>query len=147
MAGRFFIGILALSGLFSLGCAPEPGLTERGLAPCPDRPNCVSSQATDEKQATPPLTYGGSRQAAMERLVVLVSELPRTKIITRTTDYLHVEFRSKWFRFVDDVEFWLPPDEPGALHIRSASRLGYSDMGVNRKRVENIRELFSTRTP
>ncbi|HEY9647011.1 MAG TPA: DUF1499 domain-containing protein, partial [Chroococcidiopsis sp.] len=67
--------------------------------------------------------------------------LERTKIITATSDYLYAEFSSKLMGFVDDVEFYLSPAD-GVIHVRSASRLGQSDLGVNRKRIEDIRAAF-----
>ena len=139
-----YLGIIAMAGLTLSACSPSPGLSDRGLASCPDKPNCVSSQSTEKSHAIAPLTYTGSRDEALTHIVTLVVALPRTKLITEADDYLHFEFRSKWFRFVDDVEFWLPKEQPGVIHIRSASRLGYSDLGVNRKRMEQIRELLHT---
>ncbi len=139
-----YLNIIAIAGLTLYACSTSPGLSNRGLSPCPDKPNCVSSQSSDKSHAITPLTYTGSPDAALKRLVTLVAAQPRTKLITEEDDYLHFEFRSKWFRFVDDVEFWLPKEQPGIIHIRSASRLGYSDLGVNRKRMEQIREVFST---
>ena len=139
-----YLGLAAMAGLALSACSSTSGLSDRGLAPCPDKPNCVSSQSRDDAHAIAPLAYTGSREAALKRIVAIVSDLPRTRIITEAKDYLHVEFRSKWFRFVDDVEFWLPEDQPRVIQIRSASRLGYSDLGVNRKRMEQIRALFET---
>ena len=67
--------------------------------------------------------------------------MPRSKVVSNKENFLHVEFTSKIFRFVDDVEFYF--NEPGVIHFRSASRIGYSDMGVNRDRIEEIRHLFA----
>ncbi len=78
---------------------------------------------------------------ARKRLVDIVGAMPRTTIVAEREDYLHVEFRSRLFRFVDDVEFYLE-DERGLIQFRSASRLGYSDMGVNRRRMEKICHRF-----
>jgi len=136
------LGIVAMTGLALSACNSLSGLSDRGLSPCPDKPNCVSSHSSDDAHAIASLAYTGSREAALKRLKTLVTGLPRTKVITETENYLHVECRSKWFRFVDDVEFWLPESQPGVIHLRSAARLGYSDLGVNRKRVENIRSQF-----
>ena len=129
-------------GAATSACTSGPGLSGQGLASCPNTPNCVSSQSRDKKHNIPPLTYTGSRDQALEVLASVVSALPRTKIIKKREDYLHIEFRSRWLRFVDDVEFWLPEQMPGTIHLRSASRLGYSDLGVNRRRMEQIRALF-----
>jgi uncharacterized protein (DUF1499 family) len=135
------LGILGALVLM-IGCgATEIGLRPDGLAPCPGSPNCVSSQAEDEKHRIEPLAYPGSRQAAQEKIKALIAGMERTTIIADRADYMHVEFRSRWFKFVDDVEFWFPEDA-ALIHLRSASRVGYSDMGVNRKRVDRIRALF-----
>ena len=77
----------------------------------------------------------------MQRIKELVEEMPRTKIVTVEDNYLHAEFRSSVFRFVDDVEFLIDPKER-AIHFRSASRVGYSDFGVNRRRMEQIEKGF-----
>ena len=66
--------------------------------------------------------------------------MPRARVSMNTGEFLHIEFTSKVFRFIDDVEFYF--DEPGILHFRSASRIGHSDMGVNRDRMEEIERLF-----
>lgn len=105
---------------------------------CPDTPNCVSSQAVDAEHAIEPIAFSGPAAEAMQRLVTVLDELPRSKAVTRSDSYLHYEFRSLLFRFVDDVECLLDADN-GVIHIRSASRVGRSDLGVNRKRVERIR--------
>ena len=78
----------------------------------------------------------------MQRIKDLVAEMPRSKIVTVEASYLHVEFRSAFFRFVDDVEFLIDTEDQ-VIHFRSASRVGYSDLGVNRRRMERIREAFS----
>ena len=131
-------GVLA----FPACCATvDIGLREGGLAPCPDRPNCVSSQARDEKHRIEPLSYRGSREWAYENLKAVIGRMGHARIIADTEDYLHVEFRSRWLKFIDDVEFWFP-EKVSLIHIRSASRVGYSDLGVNRKRTDRIRALF-----
>ena len=133
------IGIL----IFSIGCkAPGIGLTPAGLPLCPDSPNCVSSQAGTGKQAVRPLTYSTDRSTAFAKIKQIVSNQNNATIMVETSDYLHAEFRSKFMGFVDDMEFWFPEDQP-VIHLRSASRLGYSDFGVNRKRVQHIRALFT----
>ncbi len=89
-----------------------------------------------------PIPFTGSSDEAMQRIKTLVAEMPRTKIVTVADNYLHVEFRSAFFRFVDDVEF-LVDSETQIIHFRSASRVGDSDFGVNRDRMEQIRKAFS----
>jgi uncharacterized protein (DUF1499 family) len=115
------------------------GIRDGKLAPCPNKPNCVSSQAGDRKHATPPLTFSGDPAVAMQKLVGVVQAMARTRIIESKTDYLYAEFSTAVMGFVDDVEFYC---DGKVIHVRSASRLGYSDFGVNRNRVEAIRQAF-----
>jgi uncharacterized protein (DUF1499 family) len=111
------------------------------LPPCPSSPNCVSTQAQDEGHAIAPIRYRKSRVEAKEALKEVIRSLPRTKLVEEDESYLHYEFTSLLLRFVDDVEF-LFDDEPKTIHFRSASRTGYSDLGVNRKRMEEVRVLL-----
>jgi uncharacterized protein (DUF1499 family) len=111
------------------------------LPPCPATPNCVSSQATDPEHAIAPIAYTGSPAAAMQRMQVVLSALARSTPVKQSTTYLHYEVRSLIFRFVDDVECLLEPAD-SVIQIRSAARTGYSDFGVNRRRVERIRKAF-----
>lgn len=119
-------------------------MSQRILPPCPTSPNCVSTQAQDEGHAIPPLRYRKSRAEAKEALKEVVRSLPRTKLIEEDEAYLHYEFTSLLLRFVDDVEF-LFDDETKTIHFRSASRTGYSDLGVNRKRMQDIGSLVDGR--
>lgn len=111
------------------------------LPPCPDSPNCVSSQADDERHFIEPLSYSGDAQVAWDILVSIVQSWKRTMILEEEDHYLHAGVRSLVFRFVDDVELLLNP-EAKRIHVRSASRTGYSDFGVNRRRVEQLRKVF-----
>lgn len=114
-------------------------MTRRTLAPCPSSPNCVSTLAGEDSQhAIGPYPYRKSRADAKEFLKAVVANLPRTKLVHEEEDYLHYEFTSLLLRFVDDVEFVF--DDPSkTIHFRSASRTGYSDLGVNRRRMEKLR--------
>lgn len=129
-----------------LGCsAYRPlnlGITDGKLSPCPDSPNCVSSQSSDKRHFIEPLRYEGTEQMAMERLIEVIQEMKRCRIITMEDHYIHAEFTSAFFRFVDDVEFYFD-SEAKIIHMRSASRIGYSDFGVNRQRMEKVRSLFN----
>ncbi|MFA5180915.1 MAG: DUF1499 domain-containing protein [Syntrophales bacterium] len=140
-----FFGLAFFSLFFLCACTgirqADPGAQNGRLSPCPDRPNCVSSQSADPRHAIRPLSYQGTRADASERLLKLLRSMPRVQVVTATPDYIHAEFTSRIFRFVDDVEFVFAGDDNN-IQIRSASRLGYSDFGVNRKRVETIREAF-----
>ena len=115
-------------------------MNPRTLGPCPSSPNCVSTQAQDEGHAIAPFRYRKSRAEAKEVLKEVIRSLPRTKLVEEDESYLHYEFTSLLLRFVDDVEF-LFDDETKTIHFRSASRTGYGDMGVNRKRMEQVRTL------
>ncbi len=95
----------------------------------------------DKKHHVEPLSFGAEPARAWQALVLSIKSLPRSKIIEQSQDYLHAEFTSRVFRFVDDVEFVLDPGK-NVIQVRSASRIGYGDFGVNRRRVESIREQF-----
>ncbi|MHC4400675.1 MAG: DUF1499 domain-containing protein [Planctomycetota bacterium] len=99
-----------------------------GVAECPSSPNCVSTQASVTDHRMEPIPFTGSPDKAMQRIKDLVAEMPRAKIVTMEDSFLHAEFRSSLFRFVDDVEFLIDPEEQ-VLHFRSASRVGHSDFG------------------
>lgn len=137
--------LLLLPAVLLVGCqGTRPanlGARDGRLLPCPSTPNCVSSQATDEEHRIAPLAYSESVNEAMNRLKEIVRSFPRTAVVTDTGAYLHVEFTSALFRFVDDVEF-LADASTKVIHVRSASRLGTSDLGVNRKRVEELRRRW-----
>lgn len=117
------------------------GLTEGRLRSCPKSPNCVCSQDQDTGHQIEPLRITGVPREAWDRLRDLILELPRTRIVSRDDHYLHAEFTTPLMRFVDDVEFLLD-ETAGVIHVRSASRIGYSDLGANRKRIEAIRQRW-----
>ena len=118
------------------------GLTEGKLAACPSSPNCVSSQSQDAEHQIEALQYEGTPADAIAQLKTTIESLPRTKIIQTTDNYLYAEFTSALMGFVDDVEFYVNPDQP-VIEVRSASRLGESDLGVNRQRIEAIRSAIA----
>ena len=111
------------------------------LKPCPDTPNCVSSQADKVSQFTQPIRYQAPADLAFNRLERAILALPGSRIIVREEQYLHAEFHTRWLRFIDDVEAILDAKN-NTIHIRSASRVGYADLGTNRKRIESIRNLY-----
>lgn len=119
------------------------GVNAGKLAACPDSPNCVNSQEQNELHKIDPLTYTTPKTEAIAKLKEVINSLPKTKIITETEDYLYAEFTTPLMGFVDDVEFYLD-DVAKVIHARSASRLGKSDLGVNRDRIETIRAKFSS---
>jgi uncharacterized protein (DUF1499 family) len=134
------VAALAFGGLMARR-PPNLGINGGRLAPCPDKPNCVCTQACDERHRIEPLTYAGTAEEAMARLRAVLTTRPRVRIVTQTDTYLHAECTSLIFRFVDDVEF-LIDHAAKVIHFRSASRVGHSDLGVNRRRMEEIRNSF-----
>jgi uncharacterized protein (DUF1499 family) len=120
------------------------GIREGKLLPCPTMPNCVSSQSTDLEHSIAPLTYQSSATEALANLKNIVQSQERAKIIAETDNYLYAEFASRWMGFVDDVEFYAN-EATGKIDVRSASRLGESDLGVNRQRVESIRDRLNVK--
>jgi uncharacterized protein (DUF1499 family) len=140
--------IILLSFVFMTGCSgtiPKLGVMSDQLTPCPSKPNCVSSQATDKDHYIHPINFTGTPQDAQDKLLQILSALERTKVIVVQDNYIHVEFTSKIFKFVDDVEFYFPPTntEQIIINVRSASRIGYSDLGANQQRIEQIRIQFN----
>ena len=128
----------ALASLFA-GSRPDGlGVSAGKLAPCRPTPNCVSSQAPDPEHFVEPLPLAGTAAEAMAALRKAVVSMERARVIRAEPGYLYAEFSSRWLGFVDDVEFAL---DEGArvIHVRSASRLGRRDFGVNRARVDAIR--------
>lgn len=125
--------------MMSAELPPPPAVHQ--LAPCPERPNCVSSLARDATHRVEPLPLRGSPEQALARLREIIEAMPRTSVDELGERHLKARFRSRIFRFVDDVELVVDA-EAGLVHVRSASRLGYSDRGVNRQRVEAIRSRY-----
>ena len=112
------------------------------LRPCPSSPNCVSSwPGEDESHRVAPLSWVGDLAQAKSRLRQAVLKAGNATFVEEAETYWHVEFRSRIFRFVDDVEVLFDRDSK-VIHVRSASRVGYSDLGMNRARVEKIRTMF-----
>jgi uncharacterized protein (DUF1499 family) len=146
MCNKLMIGGLVLiAGLALGGCSggrppSNLGVTEGWLAPCPASPNCVSSRADAAEQRVEPLRYDGDAAPARTRLLGVLNGMKRVRIVQSNDAYIHAEFSSALFGFVDDVEFQFGP--PGVIQVRSASRTGYYDFGANRDRVEAIRARF-----
>ncbi len=148
---RLFVGTIASIVIF-LFCVQllnmrttrslNLGVRDSRLSACPDSPNCVSSQAADQRHAIAPLFFSGDGQAALEKIHKILQGWPGVRIISQTPGYLHAEFTSTLFRFVDDVEFVVVPNE-GVIHFRSCSQVGYSDLGANRHRMESLRKKLS----
>jgi uncharacterized protein (DUF1499 family) len=111
------------------------------LAPCPSSPNCVSTQSTNPEKYIQPLPYAANADKSRSIVRSIIESMPRSIIVEEKEHYIHAEFRSLIFRFVDDVEF-LFDDEGKTIHFRSAARTGYSDFGVNRRRMQHISERY-----
>ncbi len=143
-AGLSLLAATALSA-----CAGSPpaglGLSEGRLAPCPASPNCVSSQADDDRHRIAPLAVQGDPDEAWARLRALLAGRSDTTAVEEGPDYLRVEFRTR-LGFVDDGELALDR-HARVLHVRSASRVGYWDLGKNRQRIEEIRRALGGRSP
>ena len=142
---KYLLTVVLCSLLVSTSCAADKvastGLSVTGLTACPDSPNCVSSEAQDEKHHIAPLTFSLPVAKAWRLLQAQVAKLPRTVVVTDKPDYLHVECRSAVFGFVDDLEFQLRAEQ-GVIAVRSAARTGYYDFGANRQRVDDLRAAF-----
>ena len=143
MGFEWMLASVLLVFLFS-GCSgtrpSNLGVKDNRLSPCPSSPNCVSSQSDEEKHKIDPIRFTSTPAEAMDKLKKVVQGMERTQVVRETQDYLHVEFRTL-LGFVDDVEFYLDGSQK-VIHLRSASRVGYWDLGVNRKRMESIRTEF-----
>ena len=112
-------------------------MTGRRLRPCPDRPNCVSTQSADPAKRMPALGFEGEAEPVRAAILDVLAEAPRARVVEAEGDYIHAEFTTPVFRFVDDVEFSV---DPGAKRVefRSASRVGHSDLGTNRRRMKTL---------
>jgi uncharacterized protein (DUF1499 family) len=138
--GVCLVPILSCSGKRPSNLGASGGV----LAPCPASPNCVSSDATDAAHRVEAFALVGPVDAAWRIVREEVARLPRTTVADERPTYLHAECASALFGFVDDLELALRAPE-GLVAVRSASRLGYSDLGVNRRRVEGLRQALRAR--
>jgi uncharacterized protein (DUF1499 family) len=132
----------ALFGNLLAGSPPAAlGVRDGHLAPCPASPNCVSSQAADADHRIAPIAYTGDGGAALAKLARVIAAQAGTTIVAQHDGYLYATFQTPLMGYVDDVEFVVDPAR-SVIHVRSASRLGYRDFGVNRKRIETLRANF-----
>jgi uncharacterized protein (DUF1499 family) len=139
MSKVYTICLLLIAMGTTQSMATEKSLMQ--LKNCPDSPNCVSSQSTDQSHRVSPIAFQGDPQQTLVTLKQLILAMPRTRVLEQNESYLHIEFRSRLFDFSDDVEVFVDAAEQ-VIHIRSASRTGYWDFGANRKRVQRIRAGF-----
>lgn len=126
-----------LQGVFTGTPPTDIGVHDEQLSACPESPNCVSS-IDDDEHYIEPFEYTAEPDAVRDKLVAIIKNQPRTKIIEQTDTYILVEFTSRLMGFVDDAEFYFLPDGQH-IELRSAARLGESDLGVNRRRLEQFR--------
>src|SRR5258705_8333304 len=151
-AAAFFLVLwaeAAMAALFGNLLAGSPpaalGVRDGRLAPCPASPNCVSSQAADDEHRIAPLAYKGNASDALARLARVIAAQPGATIVAQHDGYLYATFQTPLMGFVDDVEFVVDPAR-SVIDVRSASRLGYRDFGVNRKRIDTLRAAFMEAT-
>ena len=121
------------------------GVNDGKLLGCPSSPNCVSSFASDNKHQIDPINFSGSSKDQVKILKTILNDFKNANIISESENYIHAEFSSNLFKFVDDVEFFID-EKSKTMHFRSASRLGYGDFGVNRKRIETIKTKLSEKS-
>lgn len=132
--------LCAMANLSSANGAESVSAEGDGKLPaCPESPNCVSSDGPEGSHYVAPFEISGDPARVWAVVLRTVSAWPRTRVVEEGPDFLRAECRSRLFRFVDDLELQLRP-KAGLIAVRSASRVGWSDLGVNRKRVEALRE-------
>ena len=127
-----------------IALATEPrhlGVTSGRLAPCPSSPNCVSTQCHDGLHGMEPIPFSGTPKSAVEAIKATLGKMPRVAIVNEGDFYVHAVARTAVFRFPDDLEFFVDT-KSHLIHFRSASRVGHSDLGVNRARMTDFRERF-----
>ena len=141
----FFVAIGLMAVLiagFGAGCASRGSvsvsLEDGKLRPCPSSPNCVCSEDSSEQAAIASFVVSGKPSEAILSLVEYLRGLSNVEIVKPGPEHVHAVFYTRIFRFADDVEF-RPDDEAGVIHVRSASRVGHSDLGANRARIERLR--------
>jgi len=129
----------SIAAMFNWRRPTNLGVKDGRLAPCKPSPNCVSSQAdlADREHYIAPLAFRGS----MQDLRRAVESMARASVISAERNYLYAEFRTRLMRYVDDVELYYD-EKQGLVHVRSASRLGRRDFGVNRNRIEALRRII-----
>lgn len=147
LAGALALALLAAGqfGAFRGHPPGDLGVRDGRLKPPSRTPNSVSSQAAlhaghprSAEAAIDPLPLVGPPAAAIARLRALLESMPGARVVEADERYLYAQFTTRWLGFVDDVEFWVD-ESNGVIHVRSASRIGRRDFGVNRQRVEAIR--------
>ncbi|WP_342349932.1 DUF1499 domain-containing protein [uncultured Nitrospira sp.] len=136
--------LIPSAALSLAGPGEELIVSERHRFSCPESPNCVSTMAATESHAIAPYPYQTSLEEAKAVLKQVFGQFPRTELSREEEDYLQYEIKSFLFGFVDDVELWFD-EATKAIHFRSAARSGYYDFGVNRKRMEHVRQMVESK--
>lgn len=137
--------VLPVGGVIVMNLFSKPptnlGVTNGRLSDCPSSPNCVCTQATSDSHRMAAISFEGRGDDVRERLKSAIGSMARSKITEETDNYLRAEFTTAIMRFVDDVELLIDL-EARVIHFRSASRIGHSDLGANRKRMEELIKRF-----
>ena len=141
MYKTLLIFCIIIISLIIISCVAKTPTTIGNFTDCPNKPNCVSTKNSNSKSYIEPIRYTGSRVEAKKNLFLTLETFKESRVTNEKDNFIHVEFFSKIFGFVDDVEFYF--NKPGVIEFRSASRIGYSDLGVNRNRMESIRSKFN----
>lgn len=145
MYNQSILVVLVCSIILLTGCGrnmPEGlGLNNNALAECPDSPNCVSTQTKKKEATIEPIKYKLDDKTAYKLLLQVIESNKLATVISKTNNYIHVAYHTSSKIFIDDVEFYIDA-AAGVIHFRSASRVGHSDLGANRKRMEKIRNEF-----
>lgn len=141
-----FTGYLYAQALNSASATPAATNTNAPmtLKPCPDKPNCVSTQATQPDKQRDPIPFTGSAAEAITRLKQITADMPRTTLVKEDGNYLHFTHKTWPIPFIDDVEFIVDPAKK-VIDYRSASRVGHSDLGVNSKRMAKLVAAFAAK--
>lgn len=140
LAGILLLTCLLLTALSCSARPPKTGLLEGRLRPCPRKPNCICSEDRNAAAWVEPLVFQDSPKNAWGQLKTVLEDMGGT-IEHQNDDYIWATFSTKVFRFVDDIEFRMAAED-NTIHVRSASRVGYSDLGLNKRRMEELRSRF-----
>jgi uncharacterized protein (DUF1499 family) len=117
------------------------GVNNGKLAEMPSSPNAVSSQTKETEKKVEPLKFKGSISESKEAILEIIKSMGNVNIIENKEDYIYAVFTTEKMKYNDDVEFYFDKSSQ-LIHFRSASRVGYSDMGLNKQRYEDIKKLY-----
>lgn len=140
VVARFAIGFFSADKV-ATGLGPDDANNPK-LASCDGLQNCASSTSTAQGNYVEPFEYTGGANDVIARMSSVISSQAGTQIITQQENYLHATYKTKLLGYTDDLELLLD-ESTGILNVRSASRIGKSDLGANRKRIEELRSLIN----